>query len=95
MRAKRRSVFGDLGIAGEAEDLKATAVGQDRAVETAERMQPAEGRTISSPGPAPDDRCWPGSFAPVARTMSTVRPFTVPCVPTGMNAGMSTLPCGV
>ncbi len=33
--------------------------------------------------------------APVARTSCGVSPFTVACVPTGMKAGVCTLPCGV
>src|SRR5258708_1697467 len=33
--------------------------------------------------------------APAARTVSGASPFTVPCVPTGMNAGVATVPCGV
>ena len=32
---------------------------------------------------------------PVARSWSGVSPLTVACVPTGMNAGVSTEPCGV
>jgi hypothetical protein len=32
---------------------------------------------------------------PAARTSPGVRPFTVPSVATGMNAGVSTAPCGV
>src|SRR5262245_11221456 len=32
---------------------------------------------------------------PVSRTVSGASPFTVPCVPTGMKAGVSTRPCGV
>ena len=32
---------------------------------------------------------------PVARTCSGVIPLIVACVPTGMNAGVSTVPCGV
>ena len=34
-------------------------------------------------------------FAPVARSSSISKPLTVPCVPTGMKAGISTGPCGV
>ena len=33
--------------------------------------------------------------APVARTVSGARPLTVAWVPTGMNAGVRTAPCGV
>ena len=33
--------------------------------------------------------------APVSRSRPGSTPFTVPCVPTGMNAGVSTTPCGV
>ena len=33
--------------------------------------------------------------APVARTVSGSSPLTVACVPTGMNAGVRTGPCGV
>src|SRR5215468_5304006 len=33
--------------------------------------------------------------APAARTASGSIPFTVPCVPIGMNAGVATGPCGV
>src|SRR5258708_25089835 len=33
--------------------------------------------------------------APIVRTASGVRPLTVACVPTGRNAGVATLPCGV
>src|SRR5438270_370515 len=32
---------------------------------------------------------------PIARSVSGSRPFTVAWVPTGMNAGVSTSPCGV
>src|SRR5215470_8808585 len=32
---------------------------------------------------------------PQARTSSGRMPFTVACVPTGMNAGVRTMPCGV
>src|SRR5215470_17077987 len=33
--------------------------------------------------------------APVSRTSSGESPLTVPCVPTGMKAGVCTRPCGV
>src|SRR5689334_1101219 len=33
--------------------------------------------------------------APASRTISGVSPLTVACVPTGMNTGVRTLPCGV
>src|SRR5205807_1496455 len=33
--------------------------------------------------------------APSNRTVSGVSPFTVACVPTGMKAGVATMPCGV
>ena len=59
-------------------------------------MQPAELRaTTSAPGRmeqvvgiAQDD------FSPALRTCSGRRPLTVARVPTGMNAGVWTVPCG-
>jgi hypothetical protein len=33
--------------------------------------------------------------APASSSSCTVIAFTAPCVPTGMNAGVCTCPCGV
>ena len=52
--------------------------------------------TRSSRAAATGDRCWPAGSGcrPCAGSVG-VRPLTVAWVPTGMNAGVSTAPCGV
>ena len=90
-------VVGHPAAVGQAEDLEPARVGEDRPVPAHERVQaprapPPRPHRAAGPG----DRCWPAASAcPVARSWSGVSPLTVAWVPTGMNAGVSTEPCGV
>ena len=94
---KSRALLVDRPALGEAEHLVAAAVGEDRLRPADEAVQPA----------APRDQIVAGPQIQVIgvaeqdlrrRALSRSRcvtPFTAPCVPTGMNAGVSTSPCGV
>ena len=81
----------------EAEHLVAAAVGQDRPRPADEAVQAAGARDeiVARPqvqviGVAEDD------LGAERRSRSRcVTPLTAPCVPTGMNAGVCTTPCGV
>ena len=94
---RRRRCSSIFVLVGEAEDLEAAAVGEDRAVPAHEAVQAAERRDASArPAAARDDTCWRGSSARRFRAgWPASTPLTVACVPTGMNAGVSTAPCGV
>ena len=81
---------------GQAEDLKAAAVGEDRPVPAHERVQAAERRDSLLARPQREViRVARIICAPVSRSRPASTPLTVPCVPTGMKAGVSTGPCGV
>ena len=87
MRLELGTVLRDLATLGQAEDLIAAAVSQDRAGPTDEAMQSA----------APRDQVITGTkvqmigVAASSRSLNSV-PFTAPCVPTGMKAGVRTTP---
>ena len=81
---------------GQAEDLKAAAVGEDGPVPADEAVQPAAARDqlVARPkkqvvGVAEDD------LGARLLEVAVPRALTGPCVPTGMNAGVCTTPCGV
>ena len=82
---------------GQAEELKAAAIGQDRAVPAHEAVQSAQrGDHFFARAAAPGDRCCPATIcAPVGTELIDLQPLDGPCVPTGMKAGISTVPCGV
>ena len=78
------------------DDLEAARVGQDRPVPAHEPVQPAEaldalvaGAQVQVVGVRQDDR-----RAGVARGRPGASALTVAFVPTGMNCGVSTTPCG-
>ena len=86
-----------IAALGQAEHLVAAAVGEDRPVPADEAVQAAARAISSSPGPqeqvigvAEDDL---GADAS-SRSRCSVA-LTLPWVPTGMNAGVCTTPCGV
>ena len=81
---------------GEAEDLEAARIGQDRPVPAHEAVQAARRGHDSSPGRRARWKVLARIIrVPVATSWSGVSPLTVAWVPTGMKAGVSTVPCGV
>ena len=87
----------DLADVGELKDLEAAAVGEDRAVPAHEAVQAAQfgDQLVAGPqgeviGVAEDDL-----GADALRADRASAPLTVAWVPTGMNIGVSTVPCGV
>ena len=96
MRTKGGLFLADNDIVSETENLEPAAIGQYRSVPAHEMVQPAEPldgllpRTQSQMVRIGEDH-----LCAVAHTWSMMRPLTVPCVPTGMNAGISTGPWGV
>ena len=80
----------------QAEDLEPSRIGEDRAIPAHECVQAAQrcNRLFTRPegqviGVGQEHG------VPVARSWSGVSPLTVAWVPTGMNAGVSSRPCGV
>ena len=96
MRAEGDAVFGQLAQLGQRHDLKAAAIGQDRAGPAHEFVQAAEPRHPFGAGPqhqvigVAEDDVGAGS-----RTWSGYIALTVPAVPTGMKAGVLISPRGM
>ena len=86
-----------LRSCAERHDLEAAGIGQDRVRPVHESVQAAERRdAFGARAAASDDRCCRARYRRrCARTSSVVSPLTVACVPTGMKAGVATVPCGV
>ena len=88
--------LGDLDAMGEAEELEAAAVGQDRAVPAHEAVQAAQRRDHLFAGPqgqvigVAQDHLGPGGAE-----LLDLQPLDAALRATGMKAGISTGPCGV
>ena len=97
VRSKGHSVIRDPVPVGKAEDLKSTGIGEDRPVPAHERVQAAEcGHFVLARPQGEMVRVrQQHASAGRRRICSGVRPLTVAWVPTGMNAGVGTDPCGV
>ena len=97
VRLEAGALLGDLHERAEAEDLVAAAVGEDRPGPADEAMQAAAlGDQVVAGTEIAGDRCWRGRWPRrPPRGSRWVTPRTAPRVPTGMNAGVSTRPCGV
>ena len=97
MRAERHAALVELAECGKRHDLEAAGIGQDRAVPVHEFVQPAKRGDALGTGPqhqvigiAEQDL-----GAGVAHIVRRQRLSPSPAVPTGMKAGVCTLPCGV
>ena len=95
VRSEVRSLLVDGAPRREAEHLIAAAVGEDRPRPADEAVEPAAprdqvvaGTQIEMIGVAEEHLGAEPLEIPVRH------PLTAPCVPTGMNAGVSTAPCG-
>ena len=96
VRAEPDAVVVDLAQRGEAEDLKAAAVGEDRPpFQPMNRCSPPASRTTSGPGRR---YRWYVLLrmisAPSSSSSSGVIPLTVPWVPTGIKTGVWIRPVG-
>ena len=89
------AVLADASEALEREHLEAAGIGEHRARPGGEAVEPAHranhllaGAEMQMVGVAEDD------LRAGARHVAGLRPRTTPWVPTGMNAGVGTVPCG-
>ena len=96
VRPERHALVGDPVAVGQAEDLEPARIGEDRTVPAHERVQAAE-RLARPLRRAEGEVIGIRQQHPRAGRPELVgrEPLTVACVPTGMNAGVSTVPCGV
>ena len=96
MRAERDAFVGDLAQIAQAEDLKSAGIGENRVRPRHELVQAAHLADQFVPGPEEQViRVAENDLRAEVFQVLLRWPFTVAAVPTGMNAGVSIMPCGV
>ncbi len=96
MRAEDDAALLDLAQSGERHDLEAAGIGEDRMRPAHEPVQAAERRDALGAGPQHQVIGVAEQDVGAGRAHRLrLEPLTVAWVPTGMNAGVRTGPCGV